>query len=678
MTDCYQALVTLTTLLSKISKSASDTKTRSTTTSSEAQISLHQYADDDIPLIPKDDFGHMFLYIFRSNQPLLAKGCKECFGAFMSAFPNLYGASEQTSFGKDLATRLLSYDSMDKGEYYILDMLVSKKWISAEFIISHSALDGFVSSLSNRSTGTTLGKLIAQLLINYRSELEGSSIGSDTVSIAWLESFQRSLIEGMARDDITRAHTEHYILPRIFKGHKQAFIKFIENVPSQTSGDLAALSTVLTCLKVGQSEGWVIEDEVEQLLPAQLTLSRLVAHPSTYVRLMSLELLVETSSNTRPLPRSSIECLKECLDDYFAETDPDFRSKVYSMHRYLMERLLGSCYSTAASISKIENALALKKALKRQGDAQEDLLELKRSLEDQKLFINWMLTDLLPAQLRTGSSYQRNILALKIFTRWFTAPDVQRRQAEASKKPSRDANVHFPFSLQYDTPKLRRLLVEKVMDPFEDVRSIAANLLKQIPMGHEIPYAHIFKRASGALSRTGRASDADGVSRFIEIIFHTSLVRGEVIVPELWNISLDSEKDGCVAESIFDWAVSVLESNVLGTSIEGPDAIHKESRGIFGILGALRLIFERQDFFKLIAQGSEPAWVDRMLRLLSNCELIWSIVRDVLCIDSPTEGFDETIEDDIMERDIAPEAYNKGIGSHSVLNFCWRAISESR
>ena len=277
---------------------------------------------------------------------------------------------------------------------------------------------------------------------------------------------------------------------------------------------------------------------------------RLLAHPSPAVRLAALSLLVSSTAVTRPITSATFQCLKRHLSHLHAETDANFRGELLSLMQRLFNRLRASTATLSKALANNRNSLKLigsQGVVAGRGNELSSC-EIIDKLQRHTEFVSWYL-QFLSLELRPTSSYQRHISALKSLN------FVLKSGLDSSiphRNLSKQAQGDLKWEHQWDvfSSRLVRLLLDLMLDPFDDVRNGAAlnmklkseifdkdstivtlrvpttNTCSSLALGPTrfqcVELANIVQfigRAETMMLRTGRADHADGVARAYEYVF---------------------------------------------------------------------------------------------------------------------------------------------------------------
>ena len=279
----------------------------------------------------------------------------------------------------------------------------------------------------------------------------------------------------------------------------------------------------------------------------------LLVHTSETVRSLGLSVLVHSASPIKPFTTKTLNIFKANFYVLFSDTDAKFRNDVLSSVKYMCERLRGATsFMTRESLHMESRSVT---------DLSSQDEPFSKLLEKHVSFINWFVSFLLDELVPTAS-YQRHITALKALELLLDSGITRTFNSTATPRVA-DNDTIWPFSINFFTPETLRLLLDLVLDPFEDVRIAAIALLRLTPattwtevnyrtisvshlqpngLGtferlpedkYSLSNGHIQKfdsskdllgellgSATEASKRTGRADYADGVARIQELIFH--------------------------------------------------------------------------------------------------------------------------------------------------------------
>ncbi|KAF3213945.1 hypothetical protein TWF191_009943 [Orbilia oligospora] len=574
-----------------------------------------------------------YLPIFRdyfdlATAPVL-KSLKDCLTAFVAFGTETWDREERQIFSTSIAEEVfdgIRKGDLRKGDSYLVEFLIKKKWFASKiFFIKNEDekpsrainLESIFKAMNNRTLAPGIGRLLSSLLRRLQEELVGET-DKESLKAVWLSFFKADLARALlSLDEHVALNTELYVVPGVFHDEKEGFALFIQYLihalrPEALRNSQSSMA-IIGCLRTGKENGWLTELQVE--------------------------------------------------------SDPQVRNEIYAGFRVLLERLVASSYALNKRLRSLEGRPA---DLGTRSEAVDEVQTMNDLLLQQKAFTSWFLNELLPAQLRPNAPYQRVILALKVYSYWL--PQIERDQRnslpggdlaadikKSKKKQNEREHIVLPFDPNIQYPHLLRLLVERIMDPYDDIRSLATGLIKELPQSKEVQWAHVLQRSQRMIEDSGRPGQEDGFSRILEVLYDLSL-KDSNISREVWEAYSSSTSDG----TIVDLAFMLLDKE---PHIQCQSQANPRSRIDNSVLGALALIFKRKDANLLVLEEKKrKKMFDRVLKLAQD---IWTRERDILCNESPegrgvaASGEDSDDEDEDQ------------LNSQGFLSYSWRVVSEA-
>lgn len=335
----------------------------------------------------------------------------------------------------------------------------------------------------------------------------------------------------------------YYIFHHVFQRSITDYVQFLGELglyrafggvsrsdPTQPEQQMDNEDILFCALSVGKELGMVQEAESSRISTVQIIdqilylpeawLGKLLTSNSANARLSGLSILTSSPSVTRPLTTGTFRMLKQAFPQFHADTDANFRSEVFGLTQRLMDRLRAAT-STLVKRSKRAD------------------FDSEKSLKAHKAFVSWYLR-FLRAELRPTASYQRHISSLKcmnIVLKSGLDPAVSERHYSRAAL----GDIKWPYKRAVVDQEVAQLLLDLLMDPFDDVRFMAAAILKMAgvpvariskqsgnPMSQgTLSPIHVLERAEQSMMRTGRADQADGVAHLYEIMFEQSHAESE-------------------------------------------------------------------------------------------------------------------------------------------------------
>lgn len=290
------------------------------------------------------------------------------------------------------------------------------------------------------------------------------------------------------------------------------------------------------------------------------SIGSLLSHNSDTVRSLAFSVLVSSLSTVKPFSTKGLRILKSHMYILYSDTDAKFRNEVVSITRHMVERLRGATsflFKEAEDISFLINSdRGLPESRRQEG--RKRLAAVGDLLESHENYVTWYIQFLL-LELIPTASYQRHITSLKAISLLLRSGIHESNTQSLQAKSSGD-NTVWPYNLEFFTQGSLRLLMDLLLDPFEDVRSAATNILK-LASSQDFKKAHYkeiletttqgdrkshqqdvqlqtffitddgsntqalrpleeFIRQAETLSKeTGRADHADGVARSYELLY---------------------------------------------------------------------------------------------------------------------------------------------------------------
>ncbi|KAL2834612.1 putative death-receptor fusion protein-domain-containing protein [Aspergillus pseudoustus] len=486
-----------------------------------------------------------------------------------------------------------------------------------------------------------------------------------SLTLVWVKPVKDFLLHNLEiLDKLT-----HSILQRLFEVSIGGFRRFIDTLPLNglLSGDMsssssAELTLLFASLQLAKKIGLVHEDHYFSKSPAGNAqdsnvlvlksefIGQFLFHHDFNIKLAALSLLIMAPSTTKPLSSDAIRAIIKSLPSLHAESDPGSRGEILSLVRGLIIRLKGGV------LANKENPVQYKTANKKLVPIFErDDEETQACMKDYMAF--------LMADLRPTASYHRHSMALKTILLLLESCLDERYSGSVSNKPEH-REIKWKFHLEIFGPRLERLLVDLLLDPFDEVRSTALHLLKLFPKPvlfggagrvTEKPGLLVALDKAGQLaSNTSRADHADTVARLYSVIFYTADSR-EPSETSWWDTKLG------VVETI----LKKLEDKL--SSPEGLFNSALRDAPLHGYLCAIRYIVSAPNFYTLVSSEISPGvenWRSVHNRISAICDRVWDEVKPQLCIDSPEGHAAEDIED--LE-----------VGPKDILSYSWRALRES-
>lgn len=238
-------------------------------------------------------------------------------------------------------------------------------------------------------------------------------------------------------------------------------------------------------------------------------------------------LSVHSTAITKPMTGGVFKSLKRNLIHLHTDTDAYFRREVHGYTQKLFDRLRASTATLSKGLIKgrapEEGRLPFPRKCFQQRSTQTEATE--DPLSESLTFIVWYAR-FLEWELRSTGTYQRRITALRsLIITLKSGVDAGVPRAQLSK--SAQGELNWAHTLQISKPGLMRLLLDLVLDPFDDIREAAISILQlclaALPDADRASVLatlpRFISRAEATMLRTGRADQADGVARAYSLLF---------------------------------------------------------------------------------------------------------------------------------------------------------------
>jgi hypothetical protein len=239
------------------------------------------------------------------------------------------------------------------------------------------------------------------------------------------------------------------------------------------------------------------KDIRESLILNSERLGQFLLHNESTIRLSTLSLLITATTATKPISGAALKSILAGLPSLYAESDAHLRQESLGLIKQFMWRLRGPI-------------------------TQKDFLE--KEGKDAKVFMEKFI-NFIEEELTPTASYQRHVSALTSVSILLNT-GVDPNASHISQKEQ----VLWRYKIHVLRPSLFRVLVDLLLDPFDDIRGMALDIISLFPLQiPEIPGSEAFNtrerliaalsRAEALASKTSRADHADTVARLYHGIF---------------------------------------------------------------------------------------------------------------------------------------------------------------
>lgn len=313
-----------------------------------------------------------------------------------------------------------------------------------------------------------------------------------------------------------------------------------------------------------------------------------MGHSSASIRITALSLIAHHPTPTEPFSSLVLECLEQFVPYFHLEVNPRVRNEFIGIMKRICIRLERGF--SFISKNNTSNKSQPTPNVASEASATEDLglkdFPSKKHLRFSKFYIRFLIHELQPT-----ASYQRHITALKILE-FMIVEGLTRSDPSRLFHPSKIIDVGFirgEKQEQFFNSLSVQLILDLVMDPFDDVRLISSKLLQlvlwnQYPQtasswtketdqfidpsidylrtlsrrSYHIFISHALCRAESIMYRTGRAHHADGVGKLYYLLHDScqnfsDITIKNVKMPMAWSTT---------GWSIIDHILSELRENI--------------------------------------------------------------------------------------------------------------------
>ncbi|EXJ64489.1 hypothetical protein A1O7_00825 [Cladophialophora yegresii CBS 114405] len=433
---------------------------------------------------------------------------------------------------------------------------------------------------------------------------------------------ERSIELYLERNHAALGTFAEHVLPMILD-KKEKLIAFTQRYASSCYDKGANMAIFIAVLKAGRAKGILSEAEMVDTFGLAFQdvasthvgesnklywFKQMLKTANPELRILTYGLLTISPAGNATVNPGVLECIASSMQNLHDDPDAHERGETLSITKRLLRRLQNS----ATALRRVTQLV--------DGDEEANIV-----LESYRSFVG-RLYDFLKTELGTGASYPRHILAVLSLQYLF----------DLTKGPD----------LLVGDKSLVQALICLVIDPFEDVRSNAAILLRTLACKDQSLVASVLsssllQKVQVLAVRTGRADHADAMGRLCALRGVCATLSNEMPV--------DTDSTDLVEEIR---RFKDLTSKQGGIELRPGCALPIHGL-LLGISYRLRYLRPRDGQVRLFD-----------FTLLEMCANVWDQVRDQLCVDSPERASEiETEADDEGPKDL--------------LAFSWRALRDS-
>lgn len=459
---------------------------------------------------------------------------------------------------------------------------------------------GILIQINNRTTAVAAGNVLSILLQKMKAETS-----PEKLSAMWVVPVRRMVLENVE----TLEDLSNRLLQPLFAIDSHGFKVFLDTLPvkSLLKGDMtdapeAEYMVLFAALQIGKKINLVHEDctllceldlienllisaDVFNLGKAKLdenvlimkseVIGKFLLHREANIRIAALSLLITAFSTIKPFTVGATNAILRGLPSMHAESDAYTRGEILSLTRKFIVRLKGGVVKDEDAVSKLEKT------------ANKPTSGETRNETETKEFLKAYL-QLLGRDMRLGASYPRHITALKALKLLLDSGLDPRVEVKLQKSEMENL---WKIQVEVFDTQLLRLLIDLLLDPFEEVRQTSLSILSSCPreillnglqdktdqqsaVGMRLTDA--ITRAENLASNTSRADHADTVARLYHILFCAALPANSGQPATDWWTTKASVVDTILTKV----EERLLDSKCLFTSVMREAPLHGYTSGL--------------------------------------------------------------------------------------------------
>ncbi|KAL0473189.1 putative death-receptor fusion protein domain-containing protein [Neurospora intermedia] len=513
------------------------------------------------------------------------------------------------------------------------------------------------------------GKCLVHIFKGLTGQASAATQESEKFTV---EVWKTWLQETVAQRPAVLEDIKNYVLVPIFKTDKVESLKLLEafnrsEIPVGSTQDLTDLTLLLqlATLETGKRFGLVEEPSNDidasqsssKVTLRDTVLESFLTHPSLSVRSSAFSLLVSSQATTKPFSRIAFDLLRKHLAAFHADFDAKLRNEVLGYTKNLIRRVknvISVAQRSLAQAASQQNPAPADKdtTSSKKKPAPENLLknptEAKEVLDRHEAFFSWYL-GFLKGELLPTASYQRHITAMRAA---LLALKVGKHAGATDDAVDEDVSKSISSDFTWI-----RLLLDLLLDPFDDVRDSASNLLglfsQEIIKSPAQPSLNsktqlevlqdFCLKARALADRTGRADHGDGAARSQGLLCRW-LDGADLQIAHISKIISGLEDK-----------VTKAEKDLGHAAIENP--VHPD----FAAISYAWPVLAKETF-----SATQLEAIHQLYQRVFDCaKRIWVAVRHVLCDDSPEGHLPEEMEE------------IEGLDTKDLLSYSFRAVHES-
>ncbi|CAG8450599.1 4907_t:CDS:10 [Racocetra fulgida] len=568
-------------------------------------------------------------------------------------------------FFSNLLKQLLLMDPYRKVKYVLLLLLLPRVRTNVFLKIQVDFVQRTLEVLHNTTIAPRSSQLLASFFEQSLKELletstkqiepnnekkKTSEMQKEAVINDWIDLWLTPVCQCLTSpNDTLRNNIGGFILKPLFKVDPLSFWKILDIIKyNKLSNDFVKdehyrLNALIIIIKTARSLD-LVDDESDSCDDKKIKLQSLrnaIYHIDPNLRIDVLGLISESQKSTTEVTSTELSLLKSFFELNLNSTSPEFRQKMYGHLNKLFFRLQGNLYAQwrdyKSLLKYVENNSSTIKNIK----VSQALLEaeqLKHKIDVSQNFLNWLI-ELLVASLYPGASFQRVSCALKIFIiliRTFGLRNESSFPKEYVDKQNESSS--FPFQLPLVTTRNVQLILNCLMNSFDEIRTLSYEILEMFPS--PLPGIKLFDDVQEILlwafqlMTSTRAGESDSGATIFSLIFSKYVLKlGYDLDVELDKSppvsSLSSEfNDKSTAfigklMVLLEKQIKIASQNLLLASRKYP---------MHGTLLALQYIFQKLDYNSTIIKYNLMEWRvvhDKVISLTNQvCQIVLEILSD--------------------------------------------------
>ncbi|CAG8738565.1 28857_t:CDS:2, partial [Racocetra persica] len=626
-------------------------------------------------------------------------------------------------FLSNLLKQLLLMDPYRKVKYVLLLLLLPRVRTNAFLKIQVDFVQRTLEVLHNTTIAPRSAQLLAsffeqslkELLETSTKQIEPNNETKKTFEMQkeaaindWIDLWLTPVCQCLTSpNDTLRKNIGGFILKPLFKVDPLSFWKILDIIKyNKLSNDFVKdehyrLNALIIIIKIARSLDLVdgrmlIDDESDSCDDKKVKLQSLrnaIYHIDPNLRIDVLGLISESQKSTTEVTSTELSLLKSFFELNLNSTSPEFRQKMYGHLNKLFSRLQGNLYAQWRDYKSLVKYVENNNSTIKNIEVSQALLEaeqLKHKIDISQNFLNWLI-ELLVASLYPGASFQRVSCALKIFIiliRTFGLRNESSFTKEYVDKQNESSS--FPFQLPLVTTRNAQLILNCLMNSFDEIRTLSYEILEMFPS--PLPGIELFDDVQEILlwafqlMTSTRAGESDSGATIFSLIFSKYVLKlGYDLDVELDKSppvsSLGSEfNDKSTAfigklMVLLEKQIKIASQNLLLASRKYP---------MHGTLLALQYIFQKLDYNSTIIKCNLMEWRIVHDKVISLTNQVCQIVLEILSDPSPEgnvptsfQEMDEFIEEFVYSSNDVDVESDEGPKHQVILSCCWRAVKEA-